>query len=45
MLYDNQTRSMLQTDQLFSSFNSERGVEQNDDGSTGICFGPSAPAC
>ena len=43
VLYDNQTRSMLQTDQPFPSLNSERGVEQNDDGSTDIYFGPSAP--
>jgi len=44
VLYDNQTRSMLQTDQQFPSLNSERGVEPNDDGSTDIYFGPSAPA-
>jgi hypothetical protein len=44
VLYDNQTRSMLQTDQPFSSLNSERGVEQNDDGSTDVYFGPTAPA-
>jgi hypothetical protein len=44
VLYDNQTRSMLQTDQQFPSLNSERGVEQNGDGSTDIYFGPSAPA-
>ena len=43
VLYDNQTRSMLQTDQAFPSLNSERGVEQNADGSTDIYFGPSAP--
>lgn len=43
VLYDNQTRSMLQTDQPFPSLNSERGVEQNADGSTDIYFGPSAP--
>ena len=29
VLYDNQTRSMLQTDQQFPSLNSERGVERN----------------
>jgi len=44
VLYDNQTRSMLQTDQKFPSLNSQRGVEQNADGSTDIYFGPSAPA-
>ena len=43
VLYDNQTRSMLQTDQSFPSLNSERGVEQNADGSTDVYFGPSAP--
>ena len=43
VLYDNQTRSMLQTDQAFPSLNSERGVEPNADGSTDIYFGPSAP--
>jgi hypothetical protein len=44
VVYDNQTRSMLQTDQRFPSLNSERGVEPNDDGSTDVYFGPSAPA-
>jgi hypothetical protein len=44
VLYDNQTRSMLQTDQQFPSLNSQRGVQQNPDGSTDIFFGPSAPA-
>jgi len=44
VLYDNQTRSMLQTDQPFPSLNSERGVVPNADGSTDIFFGPSAPA-
>jgi hypothetical protein len=43
VLYDNQTRSMLQTDQPFPSINSERGVVANADGSTDIYFGPSAP--
>jgi hypothetical protein len=43
VLYDNQTRSMLQTDQRFPSLNSERGVERNADGSTDLYFGPSAP--
>ena len=44
VLYDNQTRSMLQTDQPFPSLNSQRGVKQNADGSTDIYFGPTAPA-
>jgi hypothetical protein len=45
LLYDSQTRSMLQTDQQFPSLNSQRGnVEMNEDGSTDIYFGPEAPA-
>ena len=43
VLYDNQTRSLLQTDQQFPSLNSQRGVQQNEDGSTDIYFGPAAP--
>jgi len=44
VLYDVQTRAMLQTDQQFPSLNSERGgVEANADGSTDIFFGPKAP--
>lgn len=44
VLYDVQTRSMLQTDERFPSLNSERGgVEQNADGSFDIYFGPKAP--
>ena len=44
VLYDSQTRSMLQTDQQFPSLNSERGgVEANADGSVDIYFGPKAP--
>ncbi len=43
VLYDNQTRSMLQTDDQFPSLNSQRGVKQNPDGSTDIYFGPVAP--
>ena len=44
VLYDSQTRSMLQTDQRFPSLNSERGgVESNADGSVDIYFGPKAP--
>jgi hypothetical protein len=44
VIYDNQTRSMLQTDQQFPSLNSQRGVMQNGDGSTDVYFGPKAPA-
>ena len=40
VVYDNQSRSMLQTDQQFPSLNSVRGVAQNEDGSTDIYFGP-----
>jgi hypothetical protein len=43
VLYDNQTRSMLQTDQQFPGLNSERQVKQNEDGSTDLYFGPKAP--
>ncbi|QJF50613.1 DUF1254 domain-containing protein [Roseobacter ponti] len=43
-LYDNQTRSMLQTDKQFPALgSSDAGVVQNDDGSTDIYFGPEAP--
>jgi hypothetical protein len=45
VLYDPQTRSMLQTDQQFPSLNSQSGkVEMNADGSTDVYFGPEAPA-
>ncbi len=45
VLYDPQTRSMLQSDQQFPSLNSQSGkVEINDDGSTDVYFGPEAPA-
>ena len=44
VVYDNQTRSMLQTDQQFPSVNSQRGVQANPDGSYDIYFGPEAPA-
>jgi len=44
MLYDRQTRSMLQTDQPHPSLGSQSGtVEANPDGSTDIYFGPTAP--
>lgn len=44
MVYDNQTRSMLQTDQSKPDIGSQSGtVEENPDGSTDIYFGPSAP--
>ena len=43
VVYDNQTRSMLQTDQQFPSLNSLRTVTVNSDGSTDIYFGPVSP--
>ncbi len=44
VLYDSQTRSMLQTDQQFPSLNSQSGkVGINADGATDIYFGPEAP--
>ena len=44
MLYDRQTRSMLQTDQPRPDIGSQSGtVETNPDGSTDIYFGPTAP--
>jgi hypothetical protein len=42
--YDNQTRSMLQTDQQFPSVNStDKGVVTNPDGSVDVWFGPTLP--
>jgi hypothetical protein len=44
ILYDRQTRSMLQTDQHLPRLGSQSGtVETNADGSTDIYFGPTAP--
>jgi hypothetical protein len=43
-LYDNQTRSMLQTDQQFPGIdNNKPGIIQNEDGSYDIYIGPVAP--
>jgi hypothetical protein len=42
-VYDNQTRSLLQTDQQYPSIVSQRGVKANEDGSYDIYFGPTAP--
>lgn len=45
VVYDPQTRSELQTDQLFPSKNSSReDLQQNADGSVDLFFGPEAPA-
>jgi hypothetical protein len=44
-LYDNQTRSMLQTDQQFPTVSSQtKGLIINDDKSVDVYFGPKAPA-
>jgi hypothetical protein len=44
MVYDNQTRSMLQTGQAKPDLGSQSGtVETNADGSTDVYFGPTAP--
>ena len=45
VVYDPQTRSMLQTDQPYPSKNNERNRDlvKNDDGSTTIWFGPKVP--
>ncbi len=44
LMYDNQTRSMLQTDQHLPRLGSQSGtVETNPDGSIDVYFGPTAP--
>lgn len=41
IVYDNQTRSMLQTDQHWPAVSSQdKGILVNADGSVGIYFGP-----
>ena len=45
VLYDNQTRSMLQTDEPFPSLGSQKkGIVINEDKSADVYFGPKAPA-
>jgi hypothetical protein len=45
MLYDNQTRSELQTDQQYPSVGSQtKGIVINPDTSVDVWFGPTAPA-
>jgi hypothetical protein len=45
ILYDNQTRSMLQTDQPWPAVSSQtKGLLLNPDGSVDVYFGPRAPA-
>jgi hypothetical protein len=43
VVYDTQTRSMLQTDQQFPSLSSEKNLQKNPDGSVDVYFAPSAP--
>ena len=44
VVYDNQTRSMLQTDQQFPSIGSDKkDIVINADGSVDVWFGPTAP--
>jgi hypothetical protein len=44
-LYDNQTRSMLQTDQRFPGLdNNKEGLKQNADASYDVYFSPEPPA-
>lgn len=44
IVYDNQTRSMLQTDQDFPQVSSlDKGLVVNKDGSVDVYFGPKAP--
>ena len=45
VLYDNQTRSQIQTDQQFPSIGSQKaGIVINTDGSVDSWFGPTAPS-
>lgn len=45
IVYDSQTRSMLQTDQTAPSVSSQnKGIKLNADGSVDVYFGPKAPA-
>jgi hypothetical protein len=45
IVYDNQTRSMAQTDQQFPSVSSQNnGLKVNPDGSVDVYFGPKPPA-
>lgn len=43
-LYDNQTRSMLQTDQRLPGVDNLGGAKPNEDGSFDLYFSPAAPA-
>jgi hypothetical protein len=43
VVYDPQTRSMLQSDQQFPSLSSARGLKVNADGTTDVYFAPQRP--
>lgn len=43
VVYDTQTRSMLQTNQQFPSLSSEKNLHKNPDGTVDVYFGPTAP--
>jgi hypothetical protein len=44
ILYSNQTRSMIQTDQRFPSVSSQtKGLQKNPDGTVDVFFGPRPP--
>jgi hypothetical protein len=45
MVYDGQTRSMLETDQKLAGLDSnQKGIKKNADGSVTVWFAPKAPA-
>jgi len=45
IVYSNQTRSMIQTDQRFPSVSSQdKGLQVNPDGSVDVYFGPEPPS-
>jgi hypothetical protein len=45
VVYDNQTRSLLETDQKSAGLDSNaKGLKKNPDGSITVWFGPKAPA-
>ena len=44
VVYDNQTRSKLQTDQRLPAVGSQKGAVANPDTSVDVYFGPTAPA-
>jgi hypothetical protein len=44
VVYDNQTRSMLQTDQRLPAVGSQKAAVANPDTSVDVYFGPTAPA-